>query len=177
MRTKAIREDDMEHVLRLLTYPNEVVCRVALAHGLRVGDVLSLKTRQVKQSKITLREQKTGKRRVIQLSEKLRRMILAQSGEVYAFPGRLDPGKHRTRQAVWKDLKRAARALRMSGGVGTHSMRKSAAVRRYKACGDMRQVQRLLNHSDELVTALYALAEYVGDSRRGASPSAASLPR
>ena len=169
MRTRAISDDDMEHVLRLLTYPNEIVCRVCLAHGLRVGDVLCLKTRQIRQSKITLREQKTGKRRVIQLSDKLRRQILAQSGDVYAFPGRCDGLKHRTRQAVYKDLKRAAHALRMGAGVGTHSMRKSAAVRKYKACGDMRQVQRLLNHSDEIVTALYALAFTVASHRQARS--------
>lgn len=167
MRTKAISDDDMEHVLRLLTYSNELVCRVCLAHGLRVGDVLSLKTRQIRQKKITLREQKTGKRRVVQISDKLRRQILAQSGEIYAFPCRTDPERHRTRQAVWKDLKRAAAALRLDSGVGTHSMRKSAAVRKYRACGDIRQVQRLLNHSDELVTALYALADTVGSHRGG----------
>ena len=165
----------MEHVLRLLTPQNEIICRICLAHGLRVGDVLRLRTPQLRQQKITLREQKTGKRRVIQISERLRKQALLYSGDVYAFPNRLDPSRHRTRQAIWKDLKRAARALRMGAGVGTHSMRKSAAVRRYKACGDMRQVQRLLNHSDECITALYALADYVGDSRRGGGIAAAAV--
>lgn len=166
MRTRAISDDSMEHVLRLLTYPNECVCRVCLAHGLRVGDVLNLKTRQIRMKKITLREQKTGKRRVIQLSAGLRKMILAQAGEIYAFPARSNPEKHRTRQAVWKDLKRAARALRLGAGVGTHSMRKSAAVRRYKATGDIQRVKQLLNHNDVAVTMLYALAENVNESRR-----------
>lgn len=175
MRTKAISDDEMEHVLRLLTYSNELVCRVCLAHGLRVGDVLALKTPQIRQVKVTLREQKTGKRRVIQMSDKLRRQILAQSGDIYAFPSRCDPTRHRTRQAVWKDLKRAAAALRMGQGVGTHSMRKSAAVRKYKACGDMRQVQRLLNHSDEVVTSLYALADTVGERRRCGGSAAAAV--
>ena len=175
MRTKAISDDDMEHVLRLLTPQNEVICRICLAHGLRVGDVLRLRTPQLRQVKGTLREQKTGKRRVIQISERLRKQALLYAGDVYAFPNRVDPTRHRTRQAVWKDLKRAARALRMGSGVGTHSMRKTAAVRRYAACGSMAAVKRLLNHSDEAVTALYAMADFVGERRRGGGIAAAAV--
>lgn len=166
MRTKAIPDDEMEHVLRLLTPQNELVCRVCLAYGLRVGDVLRLRTRQLKQAKITIREQKTGKRRVVTLSDKLRRSLAIYAGDIYVFPHRLDEQKHRTRQAVWKDLHRAARALRMGQGIGTHSMRKSAAVRKYAACGDMAAVQRLLNHSDVAITALYAMADFIGSKQR-----------
>lgn len=155
----------MEYVLRLLTPQNELVCRVCLAYGLRVGDVLRLRTYQIRQRKITLREQKTGKRRVITLSEPLRRRILVYAGDVYAFPNRCDPTKHRTRQAVWKDLHRAAKALRLGSGVGTHSMRKTCAVRKYAATGSLQQVKQLLNHSDEAVTMLYALADVVNDKR------------
>lgn len=161
MRTKAISADAMEHVLALLTRPNELVCRVCLAGALRVGDVLRLRTKQLEQKKITIHEQKTGKRRVVQLPEKLRYQVLQFAGDVYAFPGRIDPLRPRTRQAVWKDIKRAQKALRLGGTLGTHSMRKSAAVRKYRACGDMNKVKELLNHSSELVTALYALADVV----------------
>lgn len=177
MRTKAISEDEMEHVLRLLTPQNELVCRVCLAYGLRVGDVLRLRTRALKQRKITIREQKTGKRRVITLSDKLRRSLAVYAGDVYVFPSRCDPLRHRTRQAVWKDLRRAARALRMGAGVGTHSMRKTAAVRRYAACGDMAAVQRLLNHSDVAVTMLYAMADFVSQKQRRRQAAPDGEPR
>lgn len=158
VRTRAISEDAMEHVLALLTRPNELVCRVCLAAALRVGDALNIKARQLRQQRFTLIEEKTGKRRIVELPAALRADVLEYSGKVYAFPSRCDPLRHRTRQAVWKDIKRAQRALRLKG-LGTHSMRKSAAVRKYKACGDMRKVKQLLNHSSEVVTALYALAE------------------
>lgn len=160
MRTKAIERDTMEHILALLTRRNELACRVALAYGLRIGDVLQLRRWQVEQLSVTIREEKTGKRRRIIWSELLRRQLLAIAGEVYVFEHRTDYKKHRTRQAVWKDIKRASAALRFKGGIGTHSMRKSYAVRKYAACGDMRRVKQLLNHSDEAVTWLYALAEY-----------------
>ena len=161
MRTSAISSDAMEHVLKLLTPQNELVCRVCLAGALRVGDALRLKTPQLQQQRIKIVEQKTGKRRTLQLSEGLRKRLAAYAGDVYVFPNRLDEFKHRSRQAVWKDIKRAQRALRLPGCLGSHSMRKSAAVRKYAACGDMRAVKQLLNHSDEVVTALYALAEQV----------------
>lgn len=160
MRTKALEHDSMEHVLVLLTRPNELACRVALAHGLRIGDVLNLRRWQVEQGSVTIREQKTGKRRRLRWSELQRRQLLALAGDVYVFEHRTDPTKHRTRQAVWKDIHRASKALRFNGSIGTHSMRKTFSVRKYAACGDMRKVKALLNHSDETVTMLYALAEY-----------------
>lgn len=175
MRTRAIPPDEMEYVLRLLTPQNELACRVALATGLRIGDVLRLRTRQLRQDKITIREMKTGKRRVITLPQSLKKRLKIWAGDVYVFPHRLDEGRPRTRQAVWKDLRRAAKALRMGPGVGTHSMRKTCAVRKYAACGDLSRVQRLLNHNDVAVTMLYAMADYVhtrrssGNGEAGAS--------
>lgn len=165
MRTKALKPDTMDLILALLTRPNEIACKVALAYGLRIGDVLSLKRWQVEQASTVIREQKTGKKRRLVWSESLLLMMLSISDDVYIFPHRTMVGKHRTRQAVYKDIRRASKALRLGGGIGTHSMRKSFAVRKYNACGDMRKVKALLNHSDEAVTMLYALAE-MAEARR-----------
>lgn len=160
-RSKAIGTDAMECVLALLTPENALACRVSLASGLRIGDVLDIRTEQLRQDSFTIREQKTGKKRRVILPEALRVACLSFAGRVYAFPHRLNDMKHRTRQAVWKDLHRASRALRAGEGLSPHSLRKSFAVRKYSACGDMRKVKELLNHSDEAVTCLYALAESV----------------
>ncbi len=165
MRTKAIGNDTLDTVLRLLTSPNELACRVSLATGLRIGDVLSLRSSVLLHESFTVTESKTGKRRKIRLPELLREALAHQSGRVYVFEGRCSMYKHRTRQAVYKDIKRAAKACRLGGGVSTHSMRKTFAVRKYRACGDMRKVQKLLQHSDEAVTILYALAEEVADRK------------
>lgn len=166
MRVGAAKPDTMDHILALLTKPNELACRVALKHGLRIGDVLELRTCQLEQSSIVIKEQKTGKRRKIIFDEFERRELRSICGKVYVFEHRTKQHKHRTRQAVYKDIKRAAKALRIKGAVGTHTMRKSFAVYRYKACGDMRKIKALLNHSDEAVTMLYALASEV-ELRKG----------
>lgn len=102
-----------------LTPSNALVCRVCLHTGLRVGDVLNLKTEQIK-PRFWVTEQKTKKRRLIGLPEELRDAILQQAGEVWAFPGRGKTG-HRTRQAVWKDVKRAAKAFRINQNVAPRS--------------------------------------------------------
>lgn len=166
-RTQAISSDSLDHVLALLTPQNSLACRVSLATGLRIGDVLSLRTQQIRQRTCTVTEQKTGKRRRLQLPEQLRLAVLSYSGKVWAFPSRCREDRHRTRQAVYKDIKRAAAALRMSGTISPHSMRKTYAVRKYKASGDLRKVQKLLQHSDEAVTLIYALADQIAAPSSG----------
>lgn len=160
MRVKAVRPDTMDNILALLTEPNELACRVALRYGLRIGDVLNLRRWQLEQGSFVIKEEKTGKRRKILVDELLRNRLFAICGKIYVFEHRTNQFKHRTRQAVYKDLIRAQKALRIKG-VGTHSMRKSFAVRKYAACGDLRKIKTLLNHSSEAVTMLYALADVV----------------
>lgn len=158
MRTQALKPDAMELVLHLLTYENRLAARVALQYGLRIGDVLRLTAKDLEHKQVTIKEEKTGKRRRIVWTEQLRAALLRQCGKIYVFEHRTDQHKHRTRQAVYKDIKRAAQLLQVAGCVGTHSLRKSFAVHKYQACGDMRKVKALLQHSDEAVTQLYALA-------------------
>ncbi len=164
MRVSAVKPDTMECILRLLTPENAAACRLALWYGLRISDVLALHPQDVHKASTVVTERKTGKKRKIVWSNDMRELALRYSNKTYCFPSRLDPLKPRTRQAVYKDLKRAQKALRLDGNIGTHSMRKSFAVRKFKATGDVRRVQSLLNHSSEAVTMLYALANEV-DSR------------
>ena len=94
----------------------------------------------------------------------MRRDILDQAGRTWAFPGARDQAKHRTRQAVWADLKRAARALRLDANVSPHSMRKCYAVDLMDRTGDLQCVQEALSHEDQATTLLYALADHLGPS-------------
>lgn len=158
VKTEYLLQEQVDLVLAALTPVNRLVLRVMLHTGLRVGDVLALKTEQVK-PRFWLTEEKTGKRRFVGLPEDLRRDLLAQAGKVWVFEHRTDPAKHRCRQAVWKDLKRAAKAFRLRQNVGTHSARKVFAVDLLKKYGDIEKVRRALNHSRLEVTLIYALAD------------------
>lgn len=168
MTTEYLLRREMEHVLAALTPSNRLVCRVCLQTGLRVGDVVSLRTQDLKRQ-FWIVEAKTKKRRRVNLPGELLDQIRAQAGEEWAFPGR-KPGTHRTRQAVWADVKRAAKAFRIRQNVAPHSFRKVYAVELLRRCGDVKRVQRALNHSDCATTMVYVMAaELLEAKRRGKS--------
>lgn len=150
----------VELLLLGCTPENAEALRVSMDYGARIGDVLRMKRKDVENNgRWDYREEKTGKRRRVKLSEAHQKTLLSIAGKVYVFEGRNDWRKHRTRQAVWKDLKRMARACRLDA-VSVHSARKIYSVERYRESGgNLAKVCRLLNHSDEAVTALYAMAD------------------
>lgn len=163
MRTDALLGSALEQVLGVMTPENRLVLEVQLATGLRVSDVLCLRTEQLSRDdgRITVIEQKTGKTKQIRLSAPLLKRIRAQAGKYWAFPAGKngDPAKHRSRQAVYFDVKRAAKAYRLIGCFGTHSARKAFAVRLMDKYGDIDKVRRALNHSSLNTTILYACAD------------------
>lgn len=157
MTTEYLLHRELGHVLAALTPSNALVMRVCLHTGLRLGDVLALRTVELA-PQFWIREKKTGKSRRVNLPRPLLDAVRAQAGAVWAFPGR-EPGTHRTRQAVWKDVKRAAKAFRLPQNVAPHSARKVYAVELLDKYGDIRRVQRALNHSNPAVTMIYAMAD------------------
>ena len=164
MRTEYIDGQELELVLALLMPQNRLICQLAITTGLRIGDVCSLRTEQLK-PRPTVTEAKTKKSRRIYIPADLLRRIKAQAGKDWAFPGAKD-GQHKTRQAVWHDIKRAAKACRCPQNIGPHTLRKVYAVRKFQATGDLGAVQRALNHDDQAVTMLYALADHLSQQRK-----------
>lgn len=163
MTTEYLLQREVDNILSVLTPGNALVMRVALHTGLRVGDVLNLKTEQL-QSRFWITESKTGKRRQIGLPQPLLDDLKKSAGEYWVFPG-TDPMKHRTRQAVWKDVKRAAHAFRIPQNAAPHSARKVFAVELLKKYGNIQKVSRALNHSSVSVTLIYALADQQLESK------------
>lgn len=157
MKTEYLLNREVDMILAMLTPRNALVMRTALHTGLRIGDVLSLKTDQLA-LRFWVTESKTKKRRQIGLPEPLLSDVKNQAGEVWAFENP-NTGRPQTRQAVWKDVKRAAHALRLPQNVGPHSARKVFAVELLSKYGDIARVKRALNHSSESITLIYALAD------------------
>lgn len=165
MQSDYISPDMMEHVLAALMPANALAIRVSMETGLRIGDVLEIKTAEVQKGRWTVREGKTGKSRRVRLSKALQADVLRQSGHIWAFPGRSDGKKHRTRQAIYKDIRRAAEAFRLREHVSPHTARKMFAVGALRRYGDVKKVQSLLNHDNEAVTMVYALADALTSRR------------
>lgn len=158
--------DVMSHILAALTIENRLAVTVSLVTGLRIGDVLSLRSRDLLRERITVVEEKTLKKRTVRIPSRLRDQLLSISGKIYVFPNRLDPRKHRTRQAVYKDIKRAAKAFRIKSNISCHTARKIYAVSEYKKDFSVARVKKLLNHSNEAVTMIYAIADELTERKR-----------
>lgn len=149
----------MSHILAALTYENRLAITVSLLTGLRIGDVLNLRSRDLLRDRITITEEKTLKRRTIRLPAQLRDELQGIAGKIYVFENRLSARKHRTRQAVYKDIKRAAKSFRIKSNISCHTARKVYAVSEYKKDFSVARVKKLLNHSTEAVTMIYAIAD------------------
>lgn len=157
MRTEYLMEKEVERVLMALMPSNRLVCRVCLHTGLRVSDVLELRPWQIARQ-FWVVEKKTGKRRRVNLTDRLVSEMRSESGGTeWVFPGR-DYRKHRTRQAVWQDVKRAAKAFRLPQNVAPHSFRKVYAVELLRRYGDIERVRKAMNHSSTSVAMIYAMA-------------------
>lgn len=167
-RADYVFKEEFQHVLAALTPENRLALEVSLYTGLRISDVLNLRTAKLA-SRMTVRELKTGKSRRVYLPVELLDRMRGLAGKVFVFENRRDYARPRTRQAVYKDVKRAAKAFRMPARLqlSPHTARKIFAVTEYQRGHDLRRVQKLLNHSSEAVTMIYAMADRLTERRCG----------
>lgn len=159
MKTSYIDQFLWKSLLLALTPENRLAVEISMATGLRISDVLALPA--ATKQRAFVRDAKTGKSHRVYFPAALYRRMQLQKGSTWIFPHRLKPDRHRTRQAVWKDIKRAAKAFRIPEElcVAPHSARKAYAVALYRKTGSLQAVQRKLCHSDPAVTVLYAFAD------------------
>jgi integrase len=155
-----VNEQSMGHILAALTAANRRVMWVALCSGLRISDVLNIKTEQLLGKKgdfehgikVSVRESKTGQTRRFWMPRELRLELLQHAGKLYVFPSRTCQNRHRTRQAVEKDLHRARALLRLPSTitVSCHTARKMYAVAHGRGS---------LHHKSKIVELMYDTAD------------------
>lgn len=162
MRTYYLNPSIYNKMYAVMQYKNALALRVSLETALRIDDVLSLRPEQLEKRTLFGVASKTKKsfRKVI--SADLANRLREVAGKHYIFEGRLNPQKHRTRQAVWKDVKKAAAVLDLHGNIAPHSARKTYAVEHFKD-GGLAQVKHDLQHTDINTTILYAFADYLDE--------------
>lgn len=143
-----------------MTYDNALALEVSLATGLRIGDVLKVRPSDLRSDGLHFVAEKTGKSGIAPISRRLADKLIRNANEWWCFPHRDSPRlKHRTRQAVWKDVKRAADLVRAAGliddqNVAPHSGRKTFAVVD-KAAHGAAHAQEALQHSKRSTTEIY----------------------
>lgn len=167
MKSDYIKPNTYQELYRVMQKDNVLAIRLSVETGLRIDDVLRLKWENFKKStQFTYFAKKTGKKGVKKVSKQLKNELFSRDhkGSEYIFPGR-KRGTHRTRQAVWKDIKKAADMLGVPLNVSPHSARKTYAVELRKTEG-LATVQKELQHNDMNTTMLYAFADVVKNSKR-----------
>ncbi|MCP3762544.1 site-specific integrase [Domibacillus sp. A3M-37] len=126
--------------------------------GLRVGDLLELKVKQIRgKNEITVKEGKTKKVRKIhlkQIKEELEEYIRTLGDTEWLFPSRKGD-RPITRIQAYRQLNKAADMADISTGIGTHTMRKTFGYWHYKQFHDVAKLQKILNHSHPAITLDY----------------------
>jgi site-specific recombinase XerD len=115
---------------------------------------------------MTIFELKTNKKRKITFPTEIYNEMVGQAGKYFVFQGRNNNLKKRTRQAVFKDLKKITKIYNLKLNIAPHSCRKIFAVENYKKYRDLNRIKKLLNHESEAVTMLYTLADEITNQKR-----------
>lgn len=165
MKSEYIDPDKLKFILELMMPDNANAVRVSLITGLRIGDVLALKQEDVDQSgAVHTVCAKTGKAfdGAIPSGFALELKRRAGTNSVWLFPSPSPRrvGKPRTRQAVWRDIKRAAKICAIPRNVTPHSARKVYAVGEFKKKG-LEAAQASLQHDRLGTTLIYAFSDQI----------------
>lgn len=143
-----------------MKYENALILRTCLESGLRVGDVCALPREALQGDKLYYTAQKTRKSGSVRISSDLANRLHRKHGK-WLFPSPHDLSKHRTRQAVWRDMRKACACLGVTEHASPHSARKTFAVDLYHKKG-LPAVQRALQHDRIDTTMIYAFSDILG---------------
>ena len=145
---------------------NILAMQLSLETGLRINDVLKIKRFDIVGNTLHYVAEKTGKPGTKKLPKKLINDLFSISGSIYIFPGKRDEHTHRTRQAVWTDIKKACKKLGIDPqGVSCHSARKTYSVNVLRQYG-FSKAQTELQHSRSDQTMLYVFSDILTHSER-----------
>lgn len=163
MRSDYIKPDNYNRLFVFMGYENVLAMRLSLETGMRIGDVLRVRSADLVGRTVHYKADKTDKVGSAVISQDLANRLKRIAGTKYIFESRSDPDKHRSRQAVWKDVKKSAAILRSAGAIGSenfspHSARKTFAVTDAEKYG-LKHTQRALQHRDKDTTRLYAFSD------------------
>ncbi len=152
-----------EKIFPYMQPENALAVSLSLQTGLRIGDVVSLKRSNLnkKTRVLTYIAQKTRKKGTCELSLAMVERLCASSGKTYIFEGK-SADKHRTRQAVWADVKKATKRAGLEGkNITPHSARKNYAVNLLRDTGNIDVVQQALQHTNKALTEYYATSDKI----------------
>ena len=164
MESEYINPDKLKFILDMMVLDDANAVRVSLHTGLRIGDVLALKKNDVdKDGNVRTVCAKTGKLFVGAIPPKLAKDIRFRAGNsewLFPSPSPRRKDKPRTRQAVWHNIKKAAKLCAVPRNVSPHTARKVYAVEKFKKDG-ITEAQNALQHDRLSTTLIYAFSDQI----------------
>ena len=163
MRADYLPIEQYKPIMKRMQYDNRLCMELMLETGLRIDDALSIKTDSLKGTTIHYTAKKTGKAGSAKISASLAKKLKKNSSKEWLFPSPYNGGKkHKTRQAVFIDLKKSMiediKMGNITSNISPHSTRKTFAVNERKK-GGLERAQASLQHADISTTLLYALSD------------------
>ncbi len=168
MKVEPIREKETIkaciHYLEKKDHRNAILFMIGIYTGLRIGDILRLKVKDVYNKNYIYIKQEKTKNYVevpinIELKRALKEFCKDKESNSYLIESR-ELDKHGMKKAISKDqaykiLNKMAYDLHLDR-IGTHSLRKTAGYHLYYSSGkDIVLVMRVLGHQHESMTLKY----------------------
>lgn len=157
--SQSIKNDVKTNFERFLRRKYYLLLQLGIKTGLRIGDLLSITTSQLKMGRFTITEEKTGAKRRIYIPVGLRGPLSAIAGRKFIWQSTSSRriGKPMTRQAVWYAFKKALKDAGVSDNISPHSMRKTFAEIDYLKSKDLKKLQKKLAHTNPMTTLIYIM--------------------
>lgn len=138
---------------------NNVLFSMGIYTGLRVGDILKLRIKDVHDKRfITIKESKTGKTKPIEVNPILRRILKEYTKDKnqneFLIKSREQTNKAISRVMAYKIIREVGEMFGVDN-LGTHTMRKTFGYHYYKRTHDVVTLQKLFNHSSATITLRY----------------------
>ncbi|WNF36423.1 site-specific integrase [Bacillaceae bacterium IKA-2] len=155
---------DMEKVAEIMEFlleqsdRNHMLFLTGIYTGLRISDILSLKSKDVQGKYIDIKEKKTRKSKIIPIIPEYRReikkYIADKDDDEYLFKSRKGLNKPIHRGMAYKILRSAAYVCGLEN-IGTHTLRKTFGYHMYSSTKDVAMLQNIFNHSTPEHTLRY----------------------
>lgn len=161
MKSRFLDDFEIVAISRELTEDEWLPLFVSLKTGMRVGDVVKIRVRDLRENGVRYVAEKTSKVGFAELPTETLATLRKRARGGWCFPSPTNKKAHLTRQAVWYRIKRAALRAGVSvEGVSPHALRKSFAVFMFGEKG-LHATMDALQHDRANTTALYAYSDWL----------------
>lgn len=160
--------ENMKKVLKSHNIRDYLLFEMGINIGLRISDLLRLTWADVLDQngkpvrQLTVREQKTGKKRTILLNagvQKALKEALDERNDVqigdYLFKSQKGKNRPISRVQAWQVLNDAAQTVGIQERIGTHTLRKTFGFWAYHQGTDLTLLQQIFGHSSSKITLRY----------------------